>query len=127
MELALIILFACALDALLGDPRAWPHLVRAVGFVINRLEHSLLNQADSSRMQLLKGAALTILVVGGFSLLSWLSLYACSLIWQPLAWLAGAVLCFQCIAAGQLWREAVHTALPLARGDIMEARQRLAQ
>jgi adenosylcobinamide-phosphate synthase len=113
------------LDAVLGDPSTWPHLVRYMGYAITLAEKRRSAPAASPNRQIFFGGVLTALVVGGFSLLSWLALRLGWAVWPPLGWLIALVLSFQCIAAGQLWREAAKAAQPLSTGDLDEARKRL--
>lgn len=122
---ALIILLAAALDALFGDPVRWPHLVRLMGAAISRLEDWLRLFAYNDGGLKPAGAVLTLLVVGGFGLGAALLLWLTGLLWAPLGYLIGLALAFQCLAAGQLWREARAVLQPLEDGDLAEARRRL--
>lgn len=56
-----------ALDALLGDPRGWPHPVRGVGWLIARIERALRRGLGARPRPIagrLAGVGLAILVVG---------------------------------------------------------------
>lgn len=121
---ALILALALAADAVIGDPPAWPHLVRLMGKAVDRLEARLRAALPGSLE--LAGLILVLLVVGGSALLTWALLAAAREAWQPLAWLLALALSWQCLAAGQLWREARAVARPLEAGDLVLARQRLA-
>lgn len=121
----LLVFLACALDWAIGDPPRWPHFVRLVGFSIQRLERRLLPRAGRPAAALWAGAALSWCVVLGFGALAWLIMAGAAWLWPPLGWAVGLVLAFQCLAAGQLWREAGRVEAPLARGDLALARQRL--
>ncbi|MEW5911618.1 MAG: adenosylcobinamide-phosphate synthase CbiB, partial [Thermodesulfobacteriota bacterium] len=57
---------------------------------------------------------------------AWLLLALAQALAAPLGWVLGLLLSFQCLAAGQLWREAREVARPLQRGELELARQRLA-
>ena len=121
---ALMMVLVLAADALVGDPPTWPHLVRLMGWAISRLE-ALLRAALPGALHL-AGALLVLLVAGGSALAAWALLALSQALWPPLAWFLAAGLSFQCLAAGQLWREARAVARPLERGDLALARERLA-
>ena len=121
---ALILLLALAADAFLGDPPTWPHLVRFMGRAAERLETRLRAALPGSLE--LAGFFLLLLVAGGSALTAWALLALAQVIWQPLAWLLALALSWQCLAAGQLWREARAVARPLEAGDLTLARRRLA-
>ena len=113
------------LDSLLGDPPAWPHLVRLVGNSISCLEKRLRTMFEAYGNLRPAGALLCILVVGGWSFAAWAALALLDMLWPPLAVILGAALAYQCLAAGQLCSEALAAAEPLARGDLALARQKL--
>ncbi len=126
MSGAWIIAATVLLDALIGDPPSWPHLVRYMGRSIAFLEGRLRALALSSLGLRLAGAGLVLAVVGGFALaaggLLWLSGWVAA--W--LAWLLSLLLAWQCLSAGQLWREARSVLAALDHGDLPLARRRLA-
>lgn len=121
---AALLVLALAADALIGDPPAWPHMVRLMGWSVERLENCLRAALPSALG--LAGFFLVLVVVGGSALAAWLLLALTEALWTPLAWLVAALLSWQCLAAGQLWREARAVAQPLEAGDLALARQRLA-
>ncbi len=121
---AAILALALAADALIGDPPAWPHMVRLMGMAVERLERVL--RAALPGALGLAGFFLVLMVVGGSALAAWALLALAKAIWPPLAWLLALAFCWQCLAAGQLWREARAVAQPLEAGDLDTARQRLA-
>ena len=114
------------LDSLLGDPPNWPHLVRFVGASISGLERFLRARFSASKNLRPAGVILCLAVVGGWSLAAWSALALAHLLWPPLAAVLGAIVSYQCLAAGQLSKEALAAAEPLTRGDLDLARQRLA-
>ena len=126
MSAALLVALAALGDAIIGDPPHWPHLVRYMGRLIAWLDESFRTVWHSPRGLRLAGGLMVLLVVGGFSLAAWLLLSLASWLAEPLGWLLGLFLAFQCLAAGQLWREARDVALPLRRGELETARSRLA-
>jgi adenosylcobinamide-phosphate synthase len=121
---ALVLALALSADALIGDPPTWPHMVRLMGWAIARLEKSL--RASLGGSLSLAGLLLALVVVGGSALATWALCSLAAAVWAPLGWLAAALFCWQCLAAGQLWREAQAVARPLKAGDLALARQRLA-
>ena len=113
------LLLGAALDALLGDPQGWPHLVIFFGKVISFWEKRLYPMEN-------KRLGGTILVV--------LTMICCTLIpgavlalaWHISRWLylaVGGVLCWQCIAAKSLRDESDLVRIPLEAGDLPKARE----
>lgn len=122
---AWIIALAAVADALLGDPPSWPHLVRYMGRAISWLEARLRRVALSSLGLRLAGGLLVLLVVGGFSLATGLALWLAGALAAPLAWLLSLLIAWQCLSAGQLWREARAVLAALEDNDLPLARARL--
>ena len=120
------IIIAVALDALIGDPPRWPHMVRYMGRAVAALDNLFTSRLRSPASLRLAGAALILAVVGASFLISWSALYLSGLLWPPLSLALGVVLAFECLSAGQLWREAVDVARPLKAGDLHTARAKLA-
>ncbi len=112
-------------DALVGDPPSWPHLVRLMGRAITALEGPARRLFTTPAGLVWAGGMLCLALVGGSLLAGWLVLAGTGALWPPLAGLAGLVMAFQCLAAGQLWREAREVARLLEGGDLEEARARL--
>lgn len=119
------LMIAIALDALIGDPPRWPHMVRYMGRAVSALDNLFISRLRSPVSLRLAGGFLIILVVGGSGLVSWAALYFCGLLWPPLGGVLGVILAFECLSAGQLWREAKDVARPLKAGDVATARARL--
>jgi adenosylcobinamide-phosphate synthase len=113
-------------DAALGDPPGWPHLVRLMGWSITKLEGALRRRFKTPAGLRLAGLLLTISVVGGSALAAWGLTALAGALRPPLGAALAAVISFQCLAAGQLWREVRNAARPLERGDLETARRRLA-
>ena len=126
MKAALPLLLALAADAWLGDPPVWPHFVRWVGKAIAWLETRLRALCGTAQGLRLAGVALALLVVGGSALAAWLALKLAYALLPILGLALAALLAFQCLAAGQLWREAKAVLAPLEAGDLVEARRSLA-
>jgi adenosylcobinamide-phosphate synthase len=69
---ALLVLLACGLDRLLGDPLWSPHPVQAMGWAITGLRRAVEAWAgDAPRRLRLGGLLLTLLVVGASGLAGW--------------------------------------------------------
>ncbi|MEA5443634.1 cobalamin biosynthesis protein, partial [Cyanobium gracile] len=72
MTPALLVLLACGLDRLLGDPLWWPHPVQAMGWSITMLRQAVEAWAgDAPRRLRLGGALLALVVVAGSGLAGW--------------------------------------------------------
>ena len=68
----LLVLLACGLDRLLGDPPRWPHPVVVMGWWINRLRHlAELFAGDRPWALRLAGFGITGVLVGGSALAGW--------------------------------------------------------
>ena len=113
------IVLGCGLDALLGDPQGWPHLVRFYGALISGLEKRLYPMENKR----LAGTILTGLTVVIGTVVPLLILFLAGLVspWLRLFW--GAVLCWQCVAARSLRDESDLVRVPLERGDLPKARE----
>lgn len=124
------------LDAVLGDPRSWPHPVKLVGkqieFEEGLVRTYLLPEAekageawplDGEQTEKLAGAALAADVALVAPIATWLLVKACDKA-HPLAGLAAeSFICYQLLAARSLCNEsmAVHDALQA--GDVEGARK----
>lgn len=122
LDLAHLILplFALALDALLGDPRGWPHPVRFVGRLLHFEERAV--AGASAR---LKKAAGVLFVLGNAAVVAALVHFLVSIPWLGMvAWLYFA---YAGLALGQLMREGAAVAGLLDAGRLEAARQGLAR
>lgn len=120
------VITAVACDVVLGDPPAWPHMVRWMGRAVARGEALSRQHCHTPTQLRLAGALIVLAVAGGSAAAVCLLLWAAGWLWLPLAWLVGVVFAFQSVAAGQLWREVDLTAKALREGHIKLARRRLA-
>ncbi len=123
---AWIIALACLADAVVGDPPTWPHLVRYMGRAIAWLELRLRPWCFSPTDLRLAGAMMLLAVAGGFALGAQALLVLCAWVAAPLYWIAALVLSWQCLAAGQLWREARVVLDALKSGQLEYAQGQLA-
>jgi adenosylcobinamide-phosphate synthase len=113
-------------DALIGDPPNWPHLIRIMGAAVTSLEKGLRRIFSTGRGLQWAGGVMAFGIVGGFSAGAWLLIILAKMLWAPLGAAAVILLSFQCLAAGQLYKEARRVAKPLDGGDLQSARDRLA-
>lgn len=125
-----------ALDAVLGDPKGWPHPVRLIGRQIE-LEEGLVRKhvldelgnagdawpLDRARTERLCGAAIAADVMLAAPIATWALLRACERFSPWLALGVESALCYQLLAARSLRDEsmAVHDAL--VEGDLPAARK----
>lgn len=113
------LLFSFILDALIGDPDGWPHMVRFMGGLISLLERRLY-LIKNKRLGGTLLVIITLLIVGG---VSWAALFAA---WRlsPWAYFALALLlCWQCLALKSLKRESGRVYKALEEGDLAGARK----
>jgi adenosylcobinamide-phosphate synthase len=100
-----------ALDACLGDPRGWPHPVRAIGWLIGRTENVLravvAGLRGGARMERAAGCVLALVVVGTTSLVALALLAAADRLGAWPSLFLRSVLVFWGLAAHSLGREAL--------------------
>ncbi|MCF8031594.1 MAG: adenosylcobinamide-phosphate synthase CbiB [Desulfarculaceae bacterium] len=123
---AWIIAIAALIDALIGDPPTWPHLVRYMGRTVSGLDRFFRSWCFSPTDLRVGGAIMVLAVAGGFALATEALLLLCLWLAEPLYWLAALVLAWQCLSAGQLWREARVVLDTLNAGDLVYAQGQLA-
>lgn len=111
------------LDQCLGDPRNWPHPVVGIGKVIDFLEERLNVGSPESRQK--GGIILTLSVVGGSYLLTWVVVWGASALHPILGMLVSAYLIFTTLACKSLLDAGRSILAPLKKGDLSEARLRL--
>lgn len=123
---AVVILVAVAIliDLLVGDPRWLPHPVVIIGRMISSYER--LWNRGTARQRQLSGAFLTVMVVGGVWLVSWLFLLVLARLHPGLALIAELWLLSTALAMKGLGDAARAVAAPLSKGDLPAARQALA-
>lgn len=110
-----------ALDALLGDPKDWPHLIRLFGKVINGLEKKLYPMTNKRLAGCLL-VAFTLLTCGGIPTLLTL------LFWNISPWLflvSESLLCWQLLAAKSLRDESLPVYDALKEKNLPKARKAL--
>lgn len=107
-------------DRLLGDPRWLPHPVIAIGRCISGMERFLRKAAPKNLKA--AGFMLPLVIVGGAFGVTWLLLWALSLIHPWLAWGAEALLIATTIAVKGLQEAGMNVYRKLAEGDMDGAR-----
>jgi adenosylcobinamide-phosphate synthase len=118
MDTPFVLLMALALDAAVGDPewlyRAIAHPAALAGRLVDWLDQSLNNLADSPAMQRFWGIVAMLFLVGGALTIGWAIVALLSLV--PLGWVVEAVLMSTLIAQNGLYRHvsAVATGLDQA-------------
>jgi adenosylcobinamide-phosphate synthase len=113
--------FACIIDNLIGDPPTWPHPVRWMGALIHKLEQAL----NNGRFRKLKGIlmlSVILLAAGGITYLIISLFYEIHL---AAGILAEGILIFTAIAQRSLKEAALEVYVPLAKGEMEEARVKL--
>lgn len=107
------------LDAVLGDPQGWPHIVRGIGALISALERRLYPMEDKRKA----GLYLVIAVVAVSALVPSLVLVLAWLI-HPLCYMVvEAVLCWQVLAVKSLKTESRRVYDALNNGSLDDARK----
>ncbi|MFZ0407002.1 MAG: adenosylcobinamide-phosphate synthase CbiB [Cyanobium sp.] len=120
----LLVVLACCLDQLIGDPRGWLHPVVVMGAVISRLRRWAEAWAGDRPLPLrLAGGLITLLLVGGSSSAGW-AVEGLALAW-PLVGLPLLLLGLTSALAGRSLEQAVSAVLA-ALPNQLQARQRLA-
>ena len=127
----LLVVLACRLDRLVGDPRWCLHPVVVMGWWISQLRAVAERWAGRRPRRLrLAGGLITLLLVGGSGLAGWLlERLLLAPVWPPLPGLVALLVLLIAMAsavAGRSLEQAVRAVLqPLAAGDLALARQRL--
>lgn len=117
------VVWAFALDAVLGDPRWLPHPVVGMGKLIAFAERPLLRRARSPHARLLAGMILTAGVAGGTLFLTWKALSTLSS-FNPTAGALFSVLVLYTTLAHKSLQDHLHAvAEPLLAGDLPSARR----
>lgn len=113
------------LDIILGDPPWFPHPVRCIGFVINRLERVIRKYCKTSAALKTGGVILAVVTVGSTFLMTWLVLEGCRRISPWLYFAANAVVVYFTLATRCLAYEASLIYQALKERDLVLARKRL--
>ncbi len=122
---AFIVLSACVLDLLIGDPRWFPHPVRGVGWLIRKGERILRRIAGTPHSEKAAGMVLVILVVMPVYVLSSLILSAAFSVSRNFGIGISVLMAYTTIAARGLADAARVVQLRLDAGDLVGARHEL--
>lgn len=114
---------ALGLDALLGDPRRWPHPVRVIGALALRLEPCLRRHITSAR---LAGWATALLVTGGTALATWVCLTLAGLVAIRLQTVLSIFFLYTTLALRDMQRHALAVLDALRQDDLELARRKVA-
>lgn len=120
--IAVEIIFAYILDLIFGDPRWFPHPVKGIGWVINRLEPRLRKIFSNER---LAGVIFAIAIISVSWYLGFISIKAVSSINKYLGALLSIFIIYSSLAAKDLDVESMEIYYPLKKNDIALARKKL--
>lgn len=124
MNLTYQILVAVALDLLVGDPRWLPHPVRGIGWLAQRLERPMRRLMRSEKAAGIVTVLLVVLTAG----VSAGGLIYIAGLCHPLAGdIVSIILIYTTVAAHDLARHSYAVFRALAAGDLVQARQRVAE
>lgn len=116
---ATLLAAAWGLDLLLGDPRALPHPVVAIGRLIRRAENFWPRVIDNHRSA---GIALTLSVLALTAATTWGILFLTTALAPVIGVLATIWLSYTCLATRSLHRESAKVIEALEAGDLAGAR-----
>lgn len=120
-----VLILAASLDYLIGDPWNWIHPVQVMGWFISRLTKLALQYCHGSLTQRLAGIAITILLVIGSGVVSWLIIQCAIWVHPILGICVETILLASCFALKSL-RIAAETVLkPLEVGNTNQSRSLL--
>jgi adenosylcobinamide-phosphate synthase len=128
---AAVLFLAAILDYFMGDPMGWPHPVQLMGWAIDHytkfvfnLSHNPTDQQSLSPLRL-AGILLAIALVIGSGTLAWFVVQVANWVHPIFAIALQTILLASCFAGRSLRAAADDVLLPLNRGDLITARQRL--
>ncbi len=125
MTTDVILIMAATLDYLIGDPWGWPHPVRVMGWVISRFTKFALVYCQNSLTQRIAGITLSLILIFGSGLMSWLLIQSARWLHPLLGTAIETILLASCFALKSL-RGAAETVLqPLTAGKLTDARSTL--
>jgi len=116
---------AWLLDCWLGDPQHWPHPVRAIGYLINRLQRAVRAVCHSELALMLGGAAMWIIVVGSAWTLTWGMLTLAYRLHPAVGVVLEIGTIYTLLAGRCLGDAAREVEKPLRAGDLAASREKL--
>lgn len=117
------VLLGFVLDQVIGDPRSWPHPVVGIGKAISVLEDKLNHGSPQVRRR--NGVFLTFLIVGGSYFITWAAVWAANFLHPLFGFVVSTYFIFTTLAAKSLLDAGKSVLIPLAQGDLSEARIKL--
>lgn len=121
-----IVVAAFFLDLLLGDPRWMPHPVRAIGWLIAKLEPFLRKRfPKDANGERLAGIFLWVIVTAFAAGGGWLILYLAGILGKQVLFIVEIFMTYQLFAARSLYAESMRVCKDLRHGDLQAARKSL--
>jgi adenosylcobinamide-phosphate synthase len=113
-------------DLLLGDPRSWPHPVKAFGFLIGK-GAMLLNRGRGRwvRGRWVRGMVMTIVLCAGTYVLFFFGLMMLRRLWMPVYYIVSSISVFFALANKSLLKEGQEVFDTLDKKGLDAGRQRL--
>jgi len=121
-----IVAAAVAVDLIIGDPRWLPHPVALIGKAISGIEGWIRCWATNNNQLRWGGIIMTIAVVGGTYMFFWIILWLAFQIDYWAGLILSVIFMSQAVAVNSLIQHARAVAIPLASGNLPQARKALA-
>jgi len=112
-----------ALDLAIGDPQGFPHPIRLIGKLIEKVEKKLREKCKSSSDERKAGAVLWFTVVGLSFIIPYLILFLASKINIMVAIIIESIMCYYILATKSLKDESMKVYTALENNSINEARR----
>ncbi|MGB4440318.1 MAG: adenosylcobinamide-phosphate synthase CbiB [Sedimentibacter sp.] len=112
-----------ALDIAMGDPQGFPHPIRLIGKLIEKVEQKLRKKCKSSIDERKAGAALWFTVVGLSFIIPYLLLFLASKINIMFSIIIESIMCYYILATKSLKDESMKVYTALENNNINEARR----
>jgi len=112
-----------ALDIAMGDPQGFPHPIRLIGKLIEKVEQKLRKKCESSSDERKAGAILWFTVVGLSYVIPYLLLFLASKINIIFSIIIESVMCYYILATKSLKDESMKVYTALENNNINEARR----
>lgn len=116
---------AFILDLVVGDPQGWPHPVRVIGWMIDKLSGWCLNAYRTSLSRRIAGVGIVVAVTGATWLVVSAVIAGLSALNELIGAVAAVILCYTAIAAKSLYKETWRVIEALEEDDLPRARKLL--